>query len=164
MSNILVTGGAGYIGSITTSELVKKGYKVIVFDSLENGHRYAVTAKFIEGNLMKMEDLDKLNGEDIDTVIHFAAYAEAGESMLSPYKYFQNNLQGGLNLLEFMKNKSIKKIIFSSTCAVYGTPKILPVSEENEKNPESVYGESKLMFEKMLKWYDQLFGIKYINL
>jgi len=161
---ILVTGGAGYIGSITTAELVKKGYKVIVFDSLENGYSDAVTTKFIKGDLLKVEDLNKLNGEDIDTVIHFAAYAEAGESMVSPYKYFQNNIQGGLNLLEYMKNNNIKKIIFSSTCAIYGTPKNLPVSEDNEKNPESVYGESKYMFEKILKWYDHLFGIKYINL
>lgn len=161
---ILVTGGAGYIGSITTAELVKKGYKVIVFDNLENGHNEVVTTKFIKGDLLNMEDLNKLNGENIDTVIHFAAYAEAGESMQNPYKYFQNNIQGGLNLLEYMKNNNIKKIIFSSTCAIYGTPKNLPVLEENEKNPESVYGESKYMFEKILKWYDQLFGIKYINL
>jgi UDP-glucose 4-epimerase len=161
---ILVTGGAGYIGSVTTAELIKKGYKVIVFDSLENGHSDAVTTRFIKGDLLNMEDLNKLNGENIDTVIHFAAYAEAGESMQYPYKYFQNNIQGGLNLLEYMKNSNIKKIIFSSTCAIYGTPKNLPVSEENEKNPESVYGESKYMFEKILKWYDQLFGIKYINL
>lgn len=161
---ILLTGGAGYIGSITATELVKQGYDVVVFDNLENGQNESAGTRFVKGNLLNMEDLMALKDESFDAVIHFAAYAQAGESMQNPYKYFQNNLQGGLNLVEFMKEANIKKIIFSSTCAIYGTPKVLPVTEENEKNPESVYGESKLGFERILRWYDEVHDIKFVCL
>ena len=161
---ILVTGGAGYIGSITTKRLLEKGHEVVVFDNLKRGHKEAVTTKLVVGDLLNRQDIEKgLAGEKFDAVIHFAAYALAGESMENPQMYFENNIQGGLNLLEYMKN-NIKYIVFSSTCAVYGTPKKLPVSEDEEKNPESVYGESKLAFEKVLYWYDLIFGIKHINL
>lgn len=161
---ILVTGGAGYIGSITTKRLLEKGHEVVVFDNLKRGHKEAVTTKLVVGDLLNRQDLEKgLAGEKFDAVIHFAAYALAGESMENPQMYFENNIQGGLNLLEYMRN-NIKHVVFSSTCAVYGTPKKLPVSEEEEKKPESVYGESKLAFEKVLYWYDAIFGIKHINL
>ena len=161
---ILVTGGAGYIGSITAKNLTEKGHEVVVFDNLKRGHREAVKCKLVVGDLLNKDDLEEgLKGEKFDAVIHFAAYALAGESMENPYMYFENNVIGGLNLLEYMKNK-IKYIVFSSTCAVYGTPKKLPVSEEEAKDPESVYGESKLTFEKVLHWYDRLFNIKHINL
>lgn len=161
---ILVTGGAGYIGSITVKALLAAGHEVVVFDNLINGHKESVSVKLIVGDLLNGGDLDKLKGEKFDGVIHFAAYALAGESMQEPFKYFQNNILGGLNLLEFMKGNGINNIIFSSTCAIFGTPKTLPVSEDLPKNPESVYGQSKFMFEEVLDWYERIYGIKHINL
>ena len=161
---ILVTGGAGYIGSITAKSLIEKGHDVVVFDNLVNGHKDAVSTELVVGDLLERESLNVLAGRNFDGVIHFAAYALAGESMEQPYKYFQNNILGGLNLLEFMRSSKIKNIIFSSTCAVYGTPKTLPVTEESEKSPESVYGQSKLMFEDILDWYDKIYGIRHMNL
>lgn len=161
---ILVTGGAGYIGSITVKRLLEKGHEVMVFDNLVNGHKENVSTKLVVGDLLDKQSLKALEGEKFDGVIHFAAYALAGESMQEPYKYFQNNILGGLNLLEFMRNEKINKIIFSSTCAIFGTPKTLPVTEDLEKNPESVYGQSKLMFEEVLSWYDKIYNIKHINL
>lgn len=162
---ILVTGGAGYIGSVTVRRLQNDGHEVVVYDNLVQGHRNSVSCKLIVGDLLDKEFLYKsLQEMQFDGVIHFAAYALAGESMEKPFKYFQNNILGGLNLLEFMKDQKINSIIFSSTCAIYGTPRDLPVSETAEKNPESVYGESKLMFEKLLGWYDKIYGIKNISL
>ena len=162
---ILVTGGAGYIGSITAKLLQDKGNEVVVFDNLKGGHKESVSSKLVVGDLLSKEDISKgLNDENFDAVVHFAALALAGESMEQPFRYLQNNILGGLNLLEFMRQKNIKHIVFSSTCAIYGTPKILPVGENAEKSPESVYGESKLAFEKILHWYDEIYGIKYINL
>lgn len=161
---ILVTGGAGYIGSITAKSLIEKGHDVVVFDNLVNGHKDAVSTELVVGDLLERESLNVLAGRNFDGVIHFAAYALAGESMEQPYKYFQNNILGGLNLLEFMRRSKIKNIIFSSTCAVYGTPRTLPVTEESEKSPESVYGQSKLMFEDILDWYDKIYGIRHMNL
>lgn len=164
---ILVTGGAGYIGSFMTKALLEKGSDVVVLDSLELGHRDVVdkNAAFYQGNLLNKESVSKVFDENkFDAVIHFAAYALAGESMEQPHKYFENNILGGLNLLEFMKNNGIKNIVFSSTCAIYGTPKILPVKEETEKSPGSVYGASKLMFEEILEWYDRIYNIKNMRL
>lgn len=162
---ILVTGGAGYIGPHTVKELQKANHEVAVFDNLVYGHREAISCPLIAGDLLNKEEINKvLEKHKFDGVIHFAAYALAGESMANPAKYFENNLQGGLNLLEAMVKHEVKKIVFSSTCAIYGYPKRLPVGEEEIKNPVSVYGESKLNFEKILKWYDQIFGIKNICL
>lgn len=162
---ILVTGGAGYIGSITVKELQKKGFEIVVYDNLVYGHKESVNCELIMGDLIDKEFLFKsLNKHKFDAVMHFAAYALAGESMKDPYKYFHSNIQGGLNLLEFMRSEAVKYIIFSSTCAIYGTPAALPVVEDNPYKPENVYGESKLVFEKILNWYDVIFGIKHINL
>lgn len=162
---ILVTGGAGYIGSVTVKSLQSVGHEVVVFDNLSYGHKESVDCPLVVGDLVHKEFLFKsLENQKFDGVIHFAAYALAGESMRNPNKYFFNNVVGGLNLLELMKRNKINNIIFSSTCAIYGTPNKLPVTEEESKKPESVYGESKLMFEKILEWYDRIFGIKYINL
>ncbi len=162
---ILVTGGAGYIGSVTVRELLKQGFEVVVFDNLEYGHKESVSCRLVIGDLLDSNSLDEnFENDKFDGVIHFAAYALAGESMKEPSKYFRNNIVGGLNLLEFMKKKNIPDIIFSSTCAIYGSPENLPVNEGAAKNPNSVYGESKLMFEKILSWYDKIFGIKHINL
>lgn len=162
---VLVTGGAGYIGSITVKELLKQGYEVVVFDNLAYGHREAVSCRLVVGDLLDKEALSKSLEEDqFDAVVHFAAYALAGESMREPFKYFLNNIIGGLHLLEFMREKNIRDIVFSSTCAIYGTPKKLPVDEEAEQKPESVYGESKLMFERILSWYESIYGIQHISL
>lgn len=162
---ILVTGGTGYIGSIAVSQLQKKGYEIVVFDNLVYGHKEAISCPLVIGDLTDKDFLFKsLEKEHFDAVMHFAAYALAEDSMEHPYKYFHGNVQGGLNLLEFMKEKNIRHIIFSSTCAIYGYPQSLPVTENEFKNPESVYGESKLMFETILRWYDKLYDIKYTNL
>jgi UDP-glucose 4-epimerase len=161
---ILVTGGAGYIGSVTVHELLNKGHEIVVYDNLVYGHEESVSCKLIKGDLLDLNFLkDNVDGS-FDAVIHFAAYALAGESMQSPYKYFNSNIQGGLNLLEFMKDRKIPNIIFSSTCAIYGYPLTLPVTENESKKPESVYGESKLLFEQILPWYEKIYGIKHINL
>lgn len=162
---ILVTGGAGYIGSHTVKELQKQNFEVVVFDNLIYGHRGAVDCTLIKGDLLNKNDIKKVFKKNkFVGVIHFAAFALAGESMTKPAKYFENNLQGGLNLLEAMAENKVNKIVFSSTCAIYGYPKKLPVGEEEEKKPVSVYGESKLMFEKILGWYDKIFGVKSVCL
>ncbi len=163
--NVLVTGGAGYIGSITVRRLLEKNYNVTVVDNLVHGNKNSVSCELLIGDLTDETFLSsKLGNRTFDAVIHFAAYALAGESMKDPHKYFHNNILGGLNLLEFMRKGNINKIIFSSTCAIFGTPNKMPVSENLEKKPESVYGESKLMFENILSWYDKIYNIKYINL
>ncbi len=161
---ILVTGGAGYIGSITNRLLQKEGYDTVVFDNLKHGYKENVSGKLIVGDLLNKDDLTKLRGENFDSVIHFAALALAGESMKKPYEYLENNILGGLNLLEFMREENVDSIVFSSTCAIYGAPKKLPVTEEEEKKPDSVYGESKLTFERILSWYDRIYNIKHMNL
>jgi len=162
---ILVTGGAGYIGSITVKRLLENNFDVVVFDNLVCGHKESVTCKLVKGDLTNYEDIVQgLEKENFDAVIHFAAYALAGESMDNPHKYFYNNTIGGLNLLKFMREKNIPNIVFSSSCSIFGTPKTMPVSEDLEKHPESVYAESKLMFENILSWYDKIYNIKYINL
>jgi UDP-glucose 4-epimerase len=162
---VLVSGGAGYIGSVTVKRLQEQGFEVVVFDNLEYGHKDAVNCRLITGDLTNKEFLfSSLKNEEFDGVIHFAAYALAGESMKDPYKYFYANLTGGLNLLEFMRDKNINNIVFSSTCAIYGFPDNLPVREDEAKKPLSVYGESKLMFERILDWYEKIYGIKSIRL
>jgi len=164
--NILVTGGAGYIGSITNWFLKSKGHTTVVFDNLQNGHREAVQGtECIVGDLRKIEDIRQVfSDRQFDAVIHFAALALAGESMEKPYEYFENNILGGLNLLEVLRNSSCKTIIFSSTCAVYGFPKKLPVTEESPIAPVSVYGSSKRNFEEILAWYENIYGIRHANL
>lgn len=161
---ILVTGGAGYIGSVTAKRLQEAGHEVVIFDNLVYGHKEAVSAPLVQGDLLVKGDLQKLNEFTFDAVIHFAGYLLVGESMEDPYKYFQNNLFGGLNLLEYMKERKIPSIIFSSTSAIFGTPQSLPVKENAPKNPESVYGETKYMFERILGWYDKIFAIHSICL
>ena len=162
----LVTGGAGYIGSITNWLLRTSGHKSVVFDNMQNGHKEAVgDTKLVVGDLRNNDDINRVFGaEQFDAVIHFAALALAGESMARPYEYFHNNIMGGLNLLEAMRAHDCKTIIFSSTCAVYGFPKTLPVTEESPIGPASVYGASKRNFEEILDWYDTLYGIKSAKL
>jgi len=167
---VLVTGGAGYIGSHTVRELLEGGHEVIILDSLEQGYREATEAlgvsdRLIEGNTADRPLLDRLFQEHKpDAVIHFAAYKNPGESVGNPAKYFHNNFGGTLSLMDAMVQHQVKYLIFSSTCAIFGNPQQLPVSEENLPNPESPYGESKLMVEKALKWYDLAYGLKSVSL
>lgn len=162
---ILVTGGAGYIGSHTVLELQKQGHRVVVFDNLVYGHKKAISCPFFAGDLLDKKEIEKVvASQKPEAVVHFAAYALAGESMEQPAKYFENNIMGGLNLLEAMQKNGVKRIVFSSTCAIYGFPEKLPVDEKAPQKPVSVYGESKLAFEKILRWYDQIYGIKNICL
>lgn len=166
MKNILVTGGAGYIGSHIGKKLAEAGYNVIVLDNLSKGHREAVLkGKLIVGDLADMDLLDRImKEEEIEGVIHLAADSLVGESMEKPGKYYRNNVANGLNLLEAMVNNGVKYIVFSSTAAVYGEPEEIPITEEHPTNPENTYGESKLFFEKMLKRYDEIHGLKYVSL
>ena len=164
---IFVVGGAGYIGSVCSELLLNEGHDVAVFDNLSEGHRAAVDprAKFIEGNLSVFDDTRAaLAGFEPDAVMHFAASALVGESMQDPSKYFRNNIANGLNLLDAMIATGVNRLVFSSTCAIFGPPERLPIEEELPKNPINPYGESKLAFEKILRWYDQIHGLRFVSL
>lgn len=164
---VLVTGGCGYIGSHTVRELQRQSYEVIVFDNLVKGHRAAVqTAPVIIGDLLNPADIAGVFAAhpDIAGVIHFAAYIEVGESMEQPGKYFRNNIQGSVNLIEAMLAAGIPHLVFSSTCAVYGTPANAPVAESESYKPESVYGASKRMAEQVMEWYDVTRGLRFTPL
>jgi UDP-glucose 4-epimerase len=164
---VLVTGGAGYIGSVITKILLEKGHEAIVFDDLSQGHINAVPqgAIFIEGNLANSELLDNLLKKyEIDSVIHLAADSLVEESIKSPAKYFENNVINGIALLNCMIKNDVKKLIFSSTAAVYGVPKTLPIKEEHGTVPTNPYGESKLIFESIMRWYEHSYGLRYISL
>ncbi len=168
---ILITGGAGYIGSHAVKLFLEKGYEVVVFDNLSRGFREPIDIlkkigklNFIKGDLRNKADIEKVfRMHKIDCVLHFAALCLVNESMENPGLYFENNVCGSLNLLEAMKKFKIGKIIFSSTCATYGETKYLPVDEKHPQDPVNPYGESKLLVEKMLPWYE-VFGMKYIIL
>ncbi|NRY60182.1 UDP-glucose 4-epimerase GalE [Clostridium beijerinckii] len=165
--SILVCGGAGYIGSHTVHELVKQNKDVIIVDNLQSGHMKAVNpkAKFYKGDIRDSEFLDKVFSENkIDAIIHFAANSLVGESMEKPLLYFNNNVYGMQILLESIVKHDIKNIVFSSTAAVYGEPKKIPISEDDETNPTNTYGETKLTMEKMMKWVSKANGINYVSL
>src|SRR6266700_1938567 len=163
--NVFVTGGAGYIGSICTEELLNAGHAVTVYDNLSEGHRSAVDvrATFVpgrpdeEGNI-----LNAVQAARPDAIVHFAANALVGESMTNPGKYFHNNVANGLKLLQAAVAAGVKKFVFSSTCATYGPPDRVPMTEDLPQRPINPYGESKLMFEKMLNWYHQLHGLEFV--
>ncbi len=164
---ILVVGGAGYIGSVCAELLLDKGHVVSIFDNLSEGHRAAIDsrAEFTEGDLQDRESIEKtLVKLKPDAVMHFAANALVGESMQNPSKYFRNNISNGLNLLDAMVKGGVPKIVFSSTCAIFGPPERLPIDETTPKQPINPYGESKLAFEKILRWYDQIHGLKFVSL
>ncbi len=161
---ILVVGGAGYIGSHMVLELVRKNEDVIVVDSLITGHKAAVNekAKLFVGDIKDKEFLREVfANNDIQSVIHFAAFSIVGESVTEPLKYFENNVYGTNCLLEVMKEFSVKEIVFSSTAATFGEPEVNPIKEDTPKNPTNPYGESKLAVEKILKWADNAYDIKY---
>lgn len=163
---ILVTGGAGYIGSHTVAALLEQGKEVVVIDNLQTGHRGALLGgKLYEGDLRDKELLKKLFSEnDIEAVIHFAANSLVGESMKDPVKYFDNNVYGTLCLLDAMNQANVRKIVFSSTAATYGEPEKVPIEESDKTEPTNVYGETKLTMERMMAWFDQVLGIKYVSL
>jgi UDP-glucose-4-epimerase GalE len=163
---ILVTGGAGYIGSNTTLQLLDAGYDVVVVDSLSRGHRAAVDPARLR--VVDLHDTDGLirvmQESPCEAVIHFAAYIAVGESMKTPEIYFQNNVAGSLSLLTAMVRASVKRIVFSSTAAVYGMPERIPIAETEPYAPINAYGESKVMVERMLHWFDQIHGVRSICL
>ena len=164
---ILLTGGSGYIGSVTTELLCDDGHEVVVFDNLDRGHREAVDprARLVVGDLREPRGIrEAMETVKPDAVVHFAAYALVGESMADPHKYFENNLGGGLNLLEAMLRTGVKKIIFSSTCATYGQPEVMPMTEGLPQRPTNPYGESKLMFETALRWEQERRGLQPVFL
>lgn len=162
---VLVTGGAGYIGSVCVEALCDAGHAVTVLDNLSEGHRSAVDprAAFVEADL---GDRDRVFGVVKDSraeaVVHFAANALVGESMTNPSKYFRNNVASGLNLIDAAVAAGLKKFVFSSTCATYGPPDRVPMDESLPQRPINPYGESKLMFEKILQWYQQLHGLEFV--
>lgn len=165
--NILVTGGAGYIGSHTVLELVKAGHNAIVADNLSTGNRNAVpkTVRFYQGDIRSADFLDKLfDSESIDAVIHFVAFSLVGESVANPLKYYDNNIYGTKVLLDAMVCHGIDKIVFSSTAAVYGEPQNIPISETDKACPTNPYGETKLAVEKMIKWTAIAHGLRYVIL
>ena len=164
---ILVVGGAGYIGSICTEALLDEGHAVAVLDNLTEGHRRAVDARaeFIEGDLADQPAVEAaISASRPDAIMHFAASALVGESMQNPSKYFRNNIANGLNLLDAMVAAGVKRIVFSSTCAIFGPPERLPIDENLPTRPINPYGESKLAFERILRWYDEIHGVKCVSL
>jgi len=163
--NVFVTGGAGYIGSVCVEELLNAGYQVTVFDNLTEGHRSAVDprAKFVQGCFSDAALIKQaVRDSKAEAILHFAANALVGESMTNPSKYFRNNVANGLNLLDAAVECGVKKFVFSSTCATYGPPDRVPMTEDLPQRPINPYGESKLMFEKVLQWYQKLHGLEFI--
>lgn len=165
--SILVAGGAGYIGSHTVYDLIDEGYDVVIVDNLQTGFECLIhpQAKFYQGDLRDEKFLEEVfSKECIEGVIHFAANSLVGVSMKEPLEYFDNNVYGTMQLLKVMKNHNVKKIVFSSTAATYGEPKSVPILEEDETSPTNTYGETKLTMEKMMKWCDIAYGIKFVAL
>jgi UDP-glucose-4-epimerase GalE len=164
--SILVTGGAGYIGSHTVRRLTALGHEVVVLDSMEYGHRSAVIeAELVEGNIADLDlVVDLCNRRDISQVVHFAAYKSVGESMEQPSRYWLNNVTGTVKLIEAMLTSGVKDIVFSSSCSVYGTPSVVPVTEDAPIQPESIYAESKAITERILHWYGISSGLRSVSL
>jgi UDP-glucose 4-epimerase len=163
--NVFVTGGAGYIGSICAQQLLDSGYRVTVYDDLSEGHRSAVDprAEFILGLPEEPRHIGHaIEQAKPEAILHFAANALVGESMTNPGKYFRNNVANGLKLLDAAISNGVKKFVFSSTCATYGPPAQLPITEDLPQRPINPYGESKLMFEKILLWYHQIHGLEFV--
>ncbi|MBO6087610.1 UDP-glucose 4-epimerase GalE [bacterium] len=169
---ILITGGAGYIGSHTALKFLNDGFDILIFDNLENGHIETIDTlkkfgniSFEKGDLRNIDNLENVFSKyKIEAVIHFAAFALVGESVEDPAKYYRNNVFGTLNLLDTMIKHNVKKIVFSSTCATYGEPQYTPIDELHPQNPINPYGSSKLMVERILEDYDVAYGLKSVKL
>lgn len=164
--NVLVIGGAGYIGSHVVKELNKQGHKVTVFDNLSSGLRQNLFKQngFIHGDILIKEQLDKAFSQGFDAFIHLAAFKAAGESMVSPEKYSVNNITGTLNILNSAVEHGCKRMVFSSSAAVFGEPQYLPIDEAHPKNPENYYGFTKLKIEEFMAWYEKLRGLRFAAL
>jgi UDP-glucose 4-epimerase len=165
--NVLVTGGAGYIGSIVVEQLIAEGHLAVVYDDMSRGHRAAVAREsiLIEGNLMERDKLIRAcERHNVEAVIHLAASSQVGESIRNPHLYFTNNVSAGTALLDAMLSAGIKRIVFSSTAAVYGEPETIPITEEMPPRPSNPYGESKLACERMLRWYEEAYQLRYVSL
>lgn len=164
---ILVVGGAGYIGSVCAELLLDEGHTVSIFDNLSEGHRRAIDsrAEFIEGDLAGIDAIQSaLASFQPEAVMHFAASALVAESMENPSKYFRNNIANGLNLLDAMVATGVQQLVFSSTCAIFGPPERVPIDESLPKSPINPYGESKLAFEKILRWYGEIHSLRFVSL
>lgn len=169
---ILITGGAGYIGSHCALTLLEKGQEVLIFDNLSTGHIETIETlskygklKFIQGDLLNQNTLNTMfENNKIDSVIHFAAFSQVGESVKNPEKYYINNVCGTINLLSAMLKNNVKKIVFSSTAATYGEPEYTPIDEKHPQNPINPYGQTKLMIEKIMDDYDKAYGLKSVRL
>jgi UDP-glucose 4-epimerase len=164
---VLVTGGAGYIGSVIVEELLKADHTVTVYDNLSKGHRGSIAkqARLIRGELMDDARLSAaLSEEKIEAVIHMAAHSLVGESVQNPAKYYHNNLSAGLVLLDVMRDTKVRRIVFSSTAAVYGEPEKQPIEETDPTVPTNPYGETKLAFERALKWHEAAYGLRHVSL
>ena len=164
---ILVTGGAGYVGSIVTEQLLKEGHQVVVLDNLQQGHTRAVPegAAFVPGDILDSAILDEVfRSYRLDAVMHMAAETVVGFSITDPKRHFQTNVVGGVSLLDAMLEYDVARLVFSSTAAVYGEPASIPIDEEHRKEPLNAYGESKVMFERILDWYERAYGLKHISL
>src|SRR5207247_3398589 len=163
--NVFVTGGAGYIGSVYVEEALNAGHQVLVYDNLSEGHRGAIDprAAFVQADLSDdAKLLETLNQFHAEVIVHFAANALVGESMSHPGKYFGNNVGNGVKLLNAAVAARVRRFVFSSTCATYGSPERVPMTEDLPQRPLNPYGESKLIFEKMLGWYQQIHGLEFI--
>lgn len=164
---ILVTGGAGYIGSVVTEELLKDGHEVVVYDSLYKGHREAIAdaAEFVHADLIDSATLKStLTKYRVESVVHMAADSLVGESCEHPAKYYRNNVVAGLTLLDAMREAGVNRIVFSSTAATYGEPEKQPIEETAPNMPTNPYGQSKLAFEQAMRWYDEAYGLRYASL
>src|SRR2546423_1693647 len=164
---ILVTGGAGYVGSVVTEELIAAGHDTVVYDNLSKGHRAAIHtgARFVEADLRDGEELRRAFREQrTEAVVHMAADSIVGESVENPSKYYDNNVAAGLSLLDAMRECGVARVVFSSTAAVYGEPEKQPLEESDPTNPTNPYGETKLAFEGALKWYADAYELSYVSL
>ncbi len=163
---ILIVGGAGYIGSHVNKLLTQKGFRTVVYDNLSRGHKEFVRwGEFFEGDLLNIDRLRScFESRRIEAVMHFSAFALVEESVLQPEKYYRKNVIGTLNLLQTMREFDVKYFLFSSTCATYGHPEKIPISEDHPQNPINPYGRTKLLIEQVLKDYDRAYGLKHINL